>query len=163
MDYSIDKIVWTDPKAKISEHFTVKDALYLPSWQIFHTPSEEEKKNILAMAEKMELIREFLGGKPIHVNCWTRPEKVNSPKSFHHGQSYNRYVRGAPGSAHKEGKAVDFVVSKMTCDDVRECLRFKLEEFKLRCEDMPGSGWVHCDIREPAILGAKQRSRFFRP
>lgn len=149
---------WNDPKSKLSEHFTVHEALFLPSWDCYHEPSEEEKSNILKCATKMELIREHLG-QPIHVHCWLRPKAVNNPKSRYHGKNYNAAVGGAPGSAHAEGLAVDFHVSRMQCSDVRMALVHKLTEFDIRMENMESEGWVHIDLRQPF----PRKPRFFRP
>ena len=50
------QVDWGNPYAHISEYFTVRDALYLPSWQVYHTPSEKEKANILKLAKKLDLL-----------------------------------------------------------------------------------------------------------
>lgn len=148
---------WNDPKSKISKYFTVKEALWLPSWQVMHIPSDEEKANILAHAEKMDLVREFLGA-PMHVHCWIRPV-LNNPQSSYHGQDYNQLVHGAKGSVHISGSAVDYDAAGLVCDDVRAKLEPKLEEFGLRMERMPGSNWVHNDSKE--VLPG--HDRFFNP
>lgn len=156
----IDKnlIKWDDPKSKISKYFTVHEALYLPSWELHHIPSEQEKAAIINMAQKMDLVREYLGN-AIIVHCWIRPKSVNQPKSArYHLKNYNAACGGAPGSAHMEGIAVDFHVAKMTCDEARHLLVSKLDEFKIRMEDISGN-WVHVDMRNPA----PKKSRFFKP
>jgi len=149
-------IDWNNPKSLISKHFTVKDALYLPSWEIYHSPSKEEKDNILKTVEKMELIREVLG-KPIIVNCWIRPNYVNCPKSTYHGKSYNAMVGGAPKSAHIFGLAVDFRVISMTASEARTLLVTELERLGIRMENHSGS-WTHIDLYPPV-----NKNRFFRP
>lgn len=151
-------INWTDPKQKISKFFTVKEALYLPSWECYHIPSEQEKASILKTAEKMDVIREYLGN-AIIVHCWIRPKIVNQPKSKYHARNYNAAVGGAPGSAHADGLAVDFHVAKMVCSEVRHILLPKLAEFQIRMEDINSEGWVHIDLRPPAL----KKSRFFKP
>ena len=138
---------WNDPKSNISNHFTVREALWLPSWQVMHIPSDEEKANIIAQAQKMDLVREFLGV-PLHVHCWIRPV-LNNPQSPYHGQDYNLLVHGAKGSVHMVGLATDYDAAGMNCDDVRAKLEPKLEEFGLRMERWPGSNWVHNDSKEP--------------
>lgn len=140
-------INWQDPKSKLSTHFTVHEALYLPSWQIHHIPSEEEKVNILKTVEKMEKIREYLGH-PISVHVWMRPEKVNNPSSDRHGQSYNAFIGGSPHSAHINGLAVDFDVVNMSIDDAKAKLLIKLKDFNIRCESDTTS-WVHIDLMPP--------------
>ena len=151
------EIDWSNPEAKISDHFTVKEALWLPSWQVMHIPSEEEKSAIVEHAKKMDLIRDFLGV-PLNVHCWIRPI-LNNPQSEYHGQDYNALVKGAKDSAHKYGIATDYDAKGLNCDDVRTKLEPKLEEFGLRMEQMPGGNWVHNDSREP-LAG---HPRFFKP
>ena len=136
-------IDWTNLSAKISKHFTVKEACWLPSWQVIHIPSEDEKANILKQAAKMDLIRDFLGV-PINIHCWIRPI-LNNPASEHNGQDYNALVKGAKNSAHKIGLATDYDASGLNCDDVRARLVPKLEEWEIRMERMPGGNWVHND------------------
>lgn len=151
-------INWNDPKSKISKYFTVKEALYLPSWDVMHIPSEAEKANIIRTAEKMDLIREYLD-KPVNVNVWIRPAQVNCPTNLrYHGKNYNAAIGGAPKSAHVEGLAVDFRVSTITAMDVRFLLKDKLEDFNIRMEDHNGN-WTHIDLREVPKGG----KRFFKP
>lgn len=152
-----DQIDWSNPKSKISKYFTVEEALLLPSWKVMHIPSNAEKQNIVELAKKMDKVRELINH-PIRVSCWIRPSKVNAPGTKHHGQDYNAFVKGAKRSAHIEGKAIDWVAPKKNCDDIRAIIVPKLEEFGLRCEDLPGSNWVHCDDREPI-----NNNRFFKP
>lgn len=153
----VKTIDWTNHKSKVSEHFTVHDCLYLPSWEIYHIPSEEEKVNLLKTVEKLELVREYLE-QAIHIHVWIRPKCVNQSKSKYDKKNYNAAVGGAPGSAHAEGLAVDFHVSKMTCSEVRHLLLSKLTEFEIRMENLE-SNWIHIDLRNPL----PNRSRFFKP
>jgi hypothetical protein len=170
------EIDWTNPKAKISKYFTVKEALYLPSWNIYHTPTEAEKNNILKTAKAMDRAREFLG-MGITVTVWIRPSKVNCPEfdpktvvvsdkdprraaklKALNNLDYNAFVGGAKSSAHITGDAVDWV-TKITADKARELLKPKLEEFELCMENLPGSNWVHTDTRPPRT----STGRFFKP
>lgn len=149
---------WTNPEEKISNHFTVKEACWLPSWQVMHCPSEEEKANILKQAAKMDAIREFLGV-AIHVHCWIRPGALNNPDSDKNGQDYNAFVGGAHNSTHKLGLATDYSASGMNCDDVRALLEPKLDEWELRMEKLPNSNWVHNDCGDLPAGG----HRYFIP
>lgn len=151
-------INWEDPDSQITPHFTVREALLLPSWGVLHIPTESEKANILRTAEKMETIREYLDN-PVNVSCWIRPLSVNCENPRFTGKNYNRAVGGAEASAHIEGLAVDFTVSRLTCDDVRFLLLDKLQDFGIRMERKPGAHWVHIDLREPR----KNQARFFFP
>lgn len=156
-------IDWSNSKSKISKYFTVHEATWLPSWSIHHTPNDQEKANIVALAQKMDQVRDFIE-KPITISVWIRPVKVNcqgfdpskikidekDPKKEIKEKAlkelnYNLFIGGATKSAHQTGQAVDWV-STISCDKLRELLKPKLDEFKLRMEDINGP-WVHLDDR----------------
>lgn len=174
-------IDWNDGKSKLSENFSVKEALFLPSWGVSHNPSDEEKVAIKGIAEKVTKAVKTLEaklGKPVHINvhAWMRPAKANIPDSKWNGHDYNRYIyetqvwkdlsaeekakKTVPNSPHKTGHAIDFHVvgyeGKEGCRRVREMLLPHLEELGLRMEDMAG-GWIHLDDL-PVV-----HQRFFRP
>ena len=165
------EIDWTNPKQKLSKYFTVHECLFLPSWGIYHVPSEEEKTNLLQLLVKMDQVREFLG-KPINVHCVIRPGKVNNPnfdpktvrvKDTHQQSAldaldYNMYVCGAQHSSHKDGLAMDFDCGE-DCDNTRTKLLVKLEEFELCMENLKGP-WIHLDISPPSKHGGH---RYFIP
>jgi hypothetical protein len=154
---SSPELDWNNPDSKISKYFTVKEALYLPSWDVMHIPSQDEKNNILKHAQNMDKIREFLGA-PINVHCWIRPI-LNNPQSIHHGEDYNALVKGAKNSSHKYGLATDYDAKGLNCDNVRTSLEPKLEGFGLRMEKMRGGNWVHNDSSEVPVGG----NRYFIP
>ncbi len=140
-------------------HFTLRDALLLPSWGVQHTPSPSEMANLIKTFQKLEQIRMFLGGNAINVHCAIRPI-LNCPGSPHHGESYNSFVGGATHSAHIVGLAVDWSPVGLSCDDAKALLLPKLEEFNVRMEDNgAGANWVHCDLA-PVPPGG---NRFFKP
>jgi hypothetical protein len=141
------EINWEDPDAKISKHFTVKQALLLPRWGVMHRPSAEEQLHILDQAERMDKVQEMLGVEhKIKVHCWIRPKVANCPGSKYNGQNYNALVKGAPRSAHIKGQAVDFSVPSFgSCDAVRSHILPGLTAIPLRLELNPGSNWVHLD------------------
>lgn len=166
-------INWNDSKCKISKHFTVGEATWLPQWLIFHTPSAQERTAILNFAKKMDRIRDFLN-QPIIIHNWIRPPKLNCVSSPYHGKDYNRAVyeqiwkrqgltkemideKKEPNSAHKYGIATDWHAKILKCKVVRQKLQPKLVEFDIRIEDIKGN-WVHTDEHEPGPSG-----RFFKP
>ena len=169
-------IDWTNPAAKISKYFTVREALWLPSWRVMHVPSEAEKASIVKTALSMDKVRDFLGT-AISVSVWIRPKKLNcpgfDPKSIKISPTdpkreakqkaldaldYNSFIGGAASSAHITGCAVDWT-TKGTCDQARAKLKPKLDEFDLCMEDLPGATWVHNDTLPPR----DQTGRFFKP
>jgi hypothetical protein len=132
----------------ISANFTWKDALWLPSWNRMATVedglTEQVKSELVNIFNKLEIVRGFLGNRPVFVHCAFRPKE------------YNKEIGGAPVSAHIEGKAIDYHVKGMSCDQVRKALVFHLDTLKIRMEDKPGSNWVHNDSRDSKV-------RFFKP
>lgn len=153
-------INWSDPKCKISKHFTVHEATFLPSWRIYHLPSEEEKVEIVKLATIMDNLRDKLN-KPFIVHVWIRPKKVNCPSSTRHGQDYNLFIGStSKKSGHIFGQAIDFHVSGMagpnSCNLVREDIKPELERLNIRMEDIQG-GWIHIDTKSVG------RKRFFKP
>lgn len=144
-------IDWKNPKAKVSKYFTVGECTYLPSWKCYHYPSDLEKKNLIAQSKKMDLVRELIN-KPIIIHVWIRPSKLNNPKSQHHGQNYNKFIKGASKSGHLVGKAADFHVKGMACEAAKQKILPKLKEFKLRMENNgTQANWIHVDSK-PVIF-----------
>lgn len=170
-------IDWSDPKAKISEHFTVEDALLLRSWGVMHVPSADEKASILEIADKLDIVRDLFK-ESITVTAWIRPDKANCPGSKWDGKSYNRYIyetqvwknlsdeekakKTVPNSPHIKGKAVDWILTgKGTveeCDRIRKRLLPHLDNLNCRMENTQKKGnWIHLDTISP--MGR----RFFIP
>ena len=153
-------IDWTNPAARITPHFTVHEATYLPSWRVYHHPAQPEQRAIEDLAERMEHVRALFQA-PIVVHCWMRPARVTAPGTQYHQQDYNAYVGStATQSGHIYGQAVDFCVSGWAgpakCAEARMRILPHLVEFGLRMEDNHG-GWIHIDTKP--VIG----SRFFRP
>jgi hypothetical protein len=157
LNKELDMIDWNNKESKISKYFTVKEATYLPSWDCYHTPSEDEKKEIIKLAEKMDIIRERLG-KPIKVHVWIRPKSVNCPNHERHGQDYNLFIGSkSTQSGHIFGQAIDFSVKGETdFKALRQKMIPWLEELKIRMEDIEGN-WIHIDTKP---VGS---ARFFKP
>lgn len=157
MTHDID---WSDKAAKISEHFTVHEATWLPSFRCYHEPSEDEKFEIIALADVMEQVRELFNS-PIQIHCWIRPLKVNAPGTKWHNKNYNRAIGSrATKSAHIFGQAVDFHVCGYSgatkCNEGRKKLLPYIAEFGVRMENLNGS-WIHLDTYPV------KNKRFFRP
>ncbi|WP_017303994.1 N-acetylmuramoyl-L-alanine amidase [Spirulina subsalsa] len=64
--------------------------------------SKAHVENILALASRLEEVRQRLGGFPMTVTSWYRPEP------------WNRQAGGAPNSRHLSGQAVDFLRPGLT-------------------------------------------------
>lgn len=174
-------IDWSNPKAKINDRFSVGEALTLPSWNVMHVPSEDEKRAIINIADGVskaaEVIEKEIGKHAyINVHAFIRPEKANIPGSQWDGKDYNRYIyetqvwkdltpeekakKTVPKSPHRTGRAIDFHIvgfeGKDGCAKIRKILEPQLDALQLRMEDISG-GWVHLDDM-PVI-----NKRFFKP
>ena len=134
-----------DERIPGSHNFLWKEILYCPQWGVHVFPSALQYGNLVDVIQKLEAIRKIFDS-PIKVTSGLRPP------------IYNGLIGGALGSAHQEGLAMDFIVQGRECDFVREKLQYVLTDLKIRMEDLPGSNWVHIDIREP-----NSGQRFFQP
>lgn len=140
----MNNINWLDPECYISKYFKVKESLWLPQWNKYHTPTENEKWNIWFLAAKLDKVRDIVG-RPIIVHCWIRPI------------DYNTLVGGAQNSAHIYGNACDFhFLGKETseqCREMRDILVPELGNIGLRMENKAGS-WLHMDRNKVPKGGA---------
>jgi len=130
---------------KVSKRFYLSDALYLRRWKIHAVPhSRKVLNNIFEIGIVIDMIEDILGEKII-INSWYRPDV------------YNRLIGGARYSVHRYGGALDFKGTKSSPDEIRKKLKPFLLEIGIRMENLPGSSWVHVDIKKP------KKNRFFKP
>ena len=145
------KIDWSDPKAFVSDYFTVHDALWLPTWgrlgNVADGLTDEIKANLVDLFNCMDWVQDFLGVK-LNVHCAWRPKAYNSLPS----------IGGAPTSMHIVGKACDFDPTGMNCDKIRVTLVPKLAEWLMRMERRAGP-WLHLDRKLVPAGG----TRYFIP
>lgn len=158
---------WNDVSSPISKYFSVKNAIWLPQENRSCSPDEltdEIKENLKITFQWMDKVREYFGS-PITVTICVRTMAYHL--ALYKRINEQRVKEGKPelrvpmGSMHLKGKAVDFVVKGLSCDEARERILKdkKLEEWGLRMEDNgKGSNWIHLDDREPGPSG-----RFFKP
>lgn len=158
--FNWQEIDWNNKGALIAPNFTVHESLWLPSWRIYHIPSDAEKQEIVKTAYIMQKIR-GLFNKTIIVHVWIRPISVNNPDSSYNGQNYNAAIGStSTKSAHIFGKAVDYHVATMSgpegCAQARQIILPHLEEWNIRMEDITGA-WIHNDTSD--VIS----KRFFKP
>jgi uncharacterized protein YcbK (DUF882 family) len=132
-------IDWTNPLIKVSQHFSVQEALWLPSWNRMANEddglNDAVKANLITLMNAMDQVRDFLD-KPIKVHVAYRPS------------AYNKQIGGATHSAHVLGLAMDFDAGE-DCDDTRAALLPMLETWGMRMEKKDGSNWIHLDLMPP--------------
>ena len=147
------EVNWADPAVQVSKYFTVHEACWLPRWSRLATRldglDEPLQANLFGfLTGKMDAVREWFG-LPINVHCCYRPT------------TYNALVKGAPGSAHVEGLAMDFDVETLACKDAVNAIlaHDMLTAWGLRMENNGADpAWVHLDSRAPGPSG-----RYFVP
>jgi hypothetical protein len=129
-----DQINWNDWSAPVSKYFTVGEVTLKQRERI---PSQPDiKKNVVAIARKMDEIREWWGA-PLAVNSWYRPWAVNA-----------RIGSRAPN--HPGGYAVDFRPMKGSVWELQK--RFKDEWYDTgKWQGGFGlgapKGFIHLDLR----------------
>lgn len=93
---------------KISKYFSEKESVTSVTGEklkIKNIPTQIEKSNILYVASRMDLIRDYLKV-PLLVLSWFRSEELNIA------------VKGSKTSAHRFGLAVDIYSLKMSSKEI---------------------------------------------
>lgn len=127
-------------------HTRWREVLHLPRLGLYaHPENDAVLNNLILVCQKLDRVREILGNEPLIITSGYRPKY------------YNEKIGGAKTSQHMEGAAVDFVHKSKPADECRSILLPHLDQLKIRMEDLPGSGWVHIDVK---LTNGK---RFFKP
>lgn len=144
------------------KHFTWKEALWLPEEKRAVSEQEltdEVRGNLVRTFQWMDKVREWVG-RPITVTIALRTMQYHL--DLYARINAKRKAQGLPelkvpmGSLHLVGRAVDFVVKGMTCDEFKQKVRDEgmLDKWNLRMEDNgEGAPWIHLDDREPGPSG----------
>ena len=148
-----DGVNWADGNQKVSEHFTIHEMVYLPTWKRMSNEADgldtTVKANLLILAKAMDQVRDYFG-KSVNVHVTYRPLE------------YNKAIHGALHSQHSVGSAMDFDIAGMTCGDaIRQIIKDgMLDKWEMRCEDNgENPAWIHLDLK-PLEHG---HARHFRP
>lgn len=142
-------ILWNNPESKITQNFTVKDALWLGLWKRLATEKDgiddAIKDELVKTLQMLEQVRSILCG-PILVSSCYRP------------LAYSPLVGGYAGDVHCKGLAVDFVPGgPLSIRSAKDLMHPHLESLNIRME-LGTTTWIHCDRREPGPSG-----RYFVP
>ena len=115
---NVGRIDWNDNTCRVSKYFSVGEVTNNSRLRI-PKPNSNELKNILRLAQELDLVRECVGS-PIRVNSWFRPSR-----RLGYPVDVNAKVGGARNSQHIYGLAVDISMS-----DVNRLIQ--LEDYLLR-------------------------------
>lgn len=91
---------------QLSKHFTLDELTHTDHRTLDNTPNDEERANLVRLAEFLELVKVALGNKPVMVNSAFRSKAVNDA------------VGSKDTSQHRLGCAADIRVPGMTPDAV---------------------------------------------
>ena len=133
-----------------AKFFKWKEVLLLPSWGVYHIPSDQEYQNIISLITKIDVLHKHFG-KGINVHCCIRPSKANCPGSKYNGMDYNSHVGGVSASSHIPGLAIDFDVTGMTVDAVMVEAAKHLNDWELSWEkngSAVGRNWCHAQNKK---------------
>ena len=135
---------------KITEDFTLNDFIYSETAKakgINNMPDEQSLKNIVGIANVIQMIQDELGMK-LHVN------------SCYRGPALNTAIGGAKKSDHIFGAAVDIKVIPFSLENnmkLWNCVNRLADEGKIKFRQLifehgnrsKGPQWVHVSINHP--------------
>jgi hypothetical protein len=136
-------IDWNDETCQVTEHFTVKDCLYLHAWSRLADIDTEGVllHRIVALCQKLEEIRDILKC-PMNVHSMFRSILYNADQKIR-----------PSNDVHSDSIACDFDCEPvMSVEQVKNMLRPMLESLDIRMEKHTTS-WVHIDMRVPGPSG----------
>lgn len=155
--------VWLNgDEMKLTQHFALEEFTHSQTADrlgIDNTPPADIFRNLNALANGMEEVRELLGGKPITISSGYRCLALNAA------------VGSKPTSQHALGQACDFIcpafgspahiVAAIVASDIG--YDQVIQEFA----DKPGKGWVHISFsgrnRKQALIIDGQGTREWKP
>jgi len=135
----MEGINWNDPKALVTPHFSVKEALWLNKWRRLANDldgvNDVIKSNIVNLCEIMEQLRETVFKCPINTYSMFRSQEYNKDtlklKVFK--------------DVHSMGRAIDFsLLPFYSIEATKTLLRPLLEKYNLRLE-AGTTTWIHLD------------------
>lgn len=122
----------------MTPHFTLAELTVTQHRQFDNTPNDQEKANLLRLAELLERVKYMLDMRPIMINSAFRSKAVNDA------------VGSKDTSQHRLGCAADFRVPGMTPDEVvRKIIASGIEYDQILREfsdPINGGGWTHISI-----------------
>ena len=137
-------IDWTNPNDKVTQHFTVKDCLWLHNWNRLATEVDGADYNkLLILCNKLEEVRNILQA-PMNVHCMFRSTKYNLEQNI---------LPPTGMDVHAMNIACDFDCNNTySIQEVKDKLQPVLEQLGIRME-FGTTSWVHVDLRTPGPSG----------
>lgn len=129
------EVNWSDFNAKVSKYFTVREVTNSDRRRL--PQNDDIKKNIFALAQELDKVREAWG-KPLIITSWYRPPAIN------------KAIGGASNSQHIYGKAADIKPTQGNIYDFQkwlDCVAWKDKALGYGAK----KGFVHCDLRSGRI------------
>ena len=139
----------------MTPHFTLAELTHTDHRTLDNTPNDEERANLVRLAEFLELVKVALGNKPVMVNSAFRSKAVNDA------------VGSKDTSQHRVGCAADIRVPGMTPDQVVRALIAAQLPFDQIIREF--DAWTHISIpnhlnhppRRQALIIDRQGTRQF--
>lgn len=125
----------------LTPHFSLEELTHTDHRSLDNTPNDQEKANLLRLAEFLEIVKTTLGGKPIMVNSAFRSKQVNDA------------VGSKDTSQHRRGCAADIRVPSMTPDAVVRAVLAAQLPFDQIIREF--DSWTHISI--PSAVGVFPR------
>lgn len=140
---------WTNGNNKVTNHFTVSDALMLHNWnRLANNEDGADYDKLLTLCQKLEEVRDALGC-AMNVHCMFRSPAYNLEQNI---------LPPTGMDVHAMNLACDFDCNKdMTIQDVKDKLEPLLDQLQIRMEKGTTS-WIHVDLRSVGPSG-----RYFTP
>jgi uncharacterized protein YcbK (DUF882 family) len=140
---------------QLSKHFTLDELTHTDHRTLDNTPNDEERANLVRLAEFLELVKVALGNKPVMVNSAFRSKAVNDA------------VGSKDTSQHRLGCAADIRVPGMTPDAVVRALMAAQLPYDQIIREF--DSWTHISIpnhsnhppRRQALIIDRQGTRQF--
>jgi hypothetical protein len=103
------EVNWSDFNAKVSKYFTLREVSNSDRRRLPQT--DDIKKNIFALAQELDKVREAWGA-PLIITSWYRPPAIN------------KAIGGASNSQHIYGKAADIKPTQGNLYDFQKWLDY---------------------------------------
>lgn len=135
---------WTNPTDHVTDHFTVKDCLFLHNWNRLATQDDgADFDKLLVLCQKLEEIRALLNC-PMNVHCTFRSPEYNKEQSI---------LLPTGMDVHAMNLACDFDCGpQLSIQQTKDLLQPQLDTLGIRME-FGTTTWVHIDLHAPGPSG----------